>query len=124
MFILIKNVSEHLLTEQRNSLKRQAINTVRSSNADPSTANPGMFQLDIVLKKGRNLAIRDRGGTSDPYVKFKISGKEVFRSRTIHKNLNPVWDEKATLLIENLREPLYVKVSERLAGMLLWHHID
>ncbi|MGH0155427.1 UNVERIFIED_CONTAM: hypothetical protein FKN15_044273, partial [Acipenser sinensis] len=48
-------------------------------------------------------------GTSDPYVKFKISGKEVFRSRTIHKNLNPVWDEKASLLIENLREPLYVK---------------
>lgn len=63
-------------------------------------------------------------GTSDPYVKFKISGKEVFRSRTIHKNLNPVWDEKASLLIENLREPLYVKVSERSAGMLLWHRID
>ncbi|XP_058843510.1 multiple C2 and transmembrane domain-containing protein 1-like isoform X3 [Acipenser ruthenus] len=88
------------------------INTVRPSNADPSTANPGMFQLDIVLKKGHNLAIRDRGGTSDPYVKFKISGKEVFRSRTIHKNLNPVWDEKASLLIENLREPVYVKVFD------------
>ncbi|XP_041093619.1 multiple C2 and transmembrane domain-containing protein 1-like isoform X12 [Polyodon spathula] len=71
-----------------------------------------MFQLDIVLKTGHNLAIRDRGGTSDPYVKFKISGKEVFRSRTIHKNLNPVWDEKASLLIENLKEPLYVKVFD------------
>lgn len=50
-------------------------------------------------------------GTSDPYVKFKITGKEVFRSKTIHKNLNPVWDEKVTLLVDNIREPLYVKVS-------------
>lgn len=50
-------------------------------------------------------------GTSDPYVKFKIAGKEVFRSKTIHKNLNPVWDERVTLLVETLRDPLYVKVK-------------
>ncbi|XP_059403685.1 multiple C2 and transmembrane domain-containing protein 1-like isoform X5 [Carassius carassius] len=71
-----------------------------------------MYQLDIVLKKGNNLAIRDRGGTSDPYVKFKVAGKEVFRSKTINKNLNPVWDEKVSLLVESLREPLYVKVFD------------
>uniref|UniRef100_A0A8C1KSD9 Multiple C2 domains, transmembrane 1a n=1 Tax=Cyprinus carpio TaxID=7962 RepID=A0A8C1KSD9_CYPCA len=77
-----------------------------------SSCRPGMYQLDIVLKKGNNLAIRDRGGTSDPYVKFKIAGKEIFRSKTIHKNLNPVWDEKVSLLVESLREPLYVKVFD------------
>lgn len=49
-------------------------------------------------------------GSSDPYVKFKLAGKEVFRSRTIHKNLNPVWDQKTTLIIDSLSEPLYVKV--------------
>ncbi|MCI4392596.1 hypothetical protein PGIGA_G00147580 [Pangasianodon gigas] len=89
------------------------INTVGPSNADPpALISPGMYQLDIVLKKGINLAIRDRGGTSDPYVKFKIAGKEVFRSKTIHKNLNPVWEEKVTLLVDNIREPLYVKVFD------------
>lgn len=51
-------------------------------------------------------------GTSDPYVKFKIAGKEVFRSKTIHKNLNPVWDERVSLLVETLRDPLYVKVQK------------
>lgn len=49
-------------------------------------------------------------GTSDPYVKFKLGGKEVFRSKTIHKNLNPVWEEKTSILIDNLREPIYIKV--------------
>ncbi|KAL7836730.1 hypothetical protein AOLI_G00280140 [Acnodon oligacanthus] len=89
------------------------INIVGPSNADPpAPIHPGMYQLDIVLKKGNNLAIRDRGGTSDPYVKFKIAGKEIFRSKTIHKNLNPVWDEKVSLLVDSLREPLYVKVFD------------
>ncbi|XP_049618144.1 multiple C2 and transmembrane domain-containing protein 1 isoform X6 [Syngnathus scovelli] len=81
-------------------------------NAEPAPPSPAMYQLDIVLKKGNNLAIRDRTGTSDPYVKFKIQGKEVFRSKTIHKNLNPVWDERASLLVESLRDPLYVKVFD------------
>ncbi|KAK7120927.1 hypothetical protein R3I94_020797 [Phoxinus phoxinus] len=71
-----------------------------------------MYQLDIVLKRGNNLAIRDRGGTSDPYVKFKIAGKEVFRSKIIHKNLNPVWDERVCLIVDNLQEPLYIKVFD------------
>ncbi|XP_062290972.1 multiple C2 and transmembrane domain-containing protein 1-like isoform X8 [Scomber scombrus] len=71
-----------------------------------------MYKLEIELKRGHNLAIRDRGGSSDPYVKFKLAGKEVFRSKTIHKNLNPVWDEKTTLLLDCLSEPLYVKVFD------------
>uniref|UniRef100_A0A3Q2DRX3 Multiple C2 domains, transmembrane 1b n=1 Tax=Cyprinodon variegatus TaxID=28743 RepID=A0A3Q2DRX3_CYPVA len=71
-----------------------------------------MYKLEIELKRGHNLAIRDRGGTSDPYVKFKLAGKEVFRSKTIHKNLNPVWDEKITLVVDSLSDPLYVKVFD------------
>ncbi|XP_044302225.1 multiple C2 and transmembrane domain-containing protein 1 isoform X3 [Varanus komodoensis] len=71
-----------------------------------------MYQLDITLKRGHNLAARDRRGTSDPYVKFKIGGKEIFRSKTIHKTLNPVWEERSSIIIENLREQLYVKVFD------------
>uniref|UniRef100_A0A663NAU3 Multiple C2 and transmembrane domain-containing protein 1 n=1 Tax=Athene cunicularia TaxID=194338 RepID=A0A663NAU3_ATHCN len=84
----------------------------RTSNEDFPSGDPGMYQLDITLRRGQNLAARDRGGTSDPYVKFKLGGKEVFRSKTIHKNLNPVWEEKAYILIDNLREPLYIKVFD------------
>ncbi|XP_036062851.1 multiple C2 and transmembrane domain-containing protein 1 isoform X1 [Onychomys torridus] len=90
----------------------QKINTVGTSNADVPLADPGMYQLDITLRRGQSLAARDRGGTSDPYVKFKIGRKEVFRSKIIHKNLNPVWEEKACILVDHLREPLYIKVFD------------
>ncbi|XP_067339495.1 multiple C2 and transmembrane domain-containing protein 1 isoform X2 [Channa argus] len=86
----------------------------RSSGVTPERVAPssGMYKLDIELRRGHNLAVRDRGGSSDPYVKFKLAGKEVFRSKTIHKNLNPVWDDKTTLIIDSLSEPLYVKVFD------------
>nr|XP_046243015.1 multiple C2 and transmembrane domain-containing protein 1-like isoform X4 [Scatophagus argus] len=98
----------------RKNASDSGINIGGPSNAEPAPQppSPAMYQLDIVLKKGNNLAIRDRTGTSDPYVKFKIAGKEVFRSKTIHKNLNPVWDERVSLLVETLRDPLYVKVFD------------
>ncbi|KAM4635711.1 multiple C2 and transmembrane domain-containing protein 1 isoform 2-T2 [Polymixia lowei] len=85
-----------------------------SSGANPDRALPssGMYKLEIKLKSGYNLAVRDRGGSSDPYVKFKLNGKEVFRSKTIHKNLNPVWNERTTLITDSLNEPLYVKVFD------------
>ncbi|PWA26585.1 hypothetical protein CCH79_00001279 [Gambusia affinis] len=84
------------------------------SPSEAATSTPGMYKLEIELKRGYNLAIRDRGGagSSDPYVKFKLAGKEVFRSKIIHKNLNPVWDEKTTLIVDSLSEPLYVKVFD------------
>ncbi|XP_056676791.1 multiple C2 and transmembrane domain-containing protein 1 isoform X9 [Monodelphis domestica] len=88
------------------------INTIGTSNADLPLVDPGMYQLDITLRRGQNLAARDRGGTSDPYVKFKIGGKEVFRSKIIHKNLNPVWEEKACIFVDQTREPLYIKVFD------------
>uniref|UniRef100_A0A3Q0QS38 Multiple C2 and transmembrane domain containing 1 n=1 Tax=Amphilophus citrinellus TaxID=61819 RepID=A0A3Q0QS38_AMPCI len=83
-----------------------------ASGVSPERARSGMYKLEIELKRGHNLAVRDRAGTSDPYVKFKLAGKEVFRSKIIHKNLNPVWDEKTTLIMDSLSEPLYVKVFD------------
>ncbi|XP_060893944.1 multiple C2 and transmembrane domain-containing protein 1 isoform X6 [Labrus mixtus] len=98
----------------RKNASDSGINIVGPSNAETTARppSPAMYQLDIILKKGNNLAIRDRTGTSDPYVKFKIAGKEVFRSKTIHKNLNPVWEERVSLLVDTLRDPLYVKVFD------------
>ncbi|ETE71807.1 Multiple C2 and transmembrane domain-containing protein 1, partial [Ophiophagus hannah] len=94
------------------SYYRQKFGLAGTSNVELPPAEPGMYQLDITLRRGTNLAVRDRRGTSDPYVKFKLGGKEIFRSKTISKNLNPVWEERTSILIEHLREQLYIKVFD------------
>ncbi|EMP35240.1 Multiple C2 and transmembrane domain-containing protein 2 [Chelonia mydas] len=71
------------------------------------------YLLTIHLKEGRNLVIRDRCGTSDPYVKFKLNGKTLYKSKVIYKNLNPVWDETVVLPIRTLDQKLRVKVYDR-----------
>lgn len=55
------------------SLFPQGINIVEPSNAEPTPRppSPAMYQLDIVLKKGNNLAIRDRTGKGS--VSFPLS---------------------------------------------------
>ncbi|NXJ67657.1 MCTP1 protein, partial [Rostratula benghalensis] len=96
----------------RPASSRGRTNLVETSDVDFPSGDSRMYQLDVTLRRGQNLAARDRGGTSDPYVKFKLGGKEVFRSKTIHKNLNPVWEEKTCIIIDNPREPLYIKVFD------------
>uniref|UniRef100_A0A7N5P5D4 Multiple C2 and transmembrane domain-containing protein 2 n=1 Tax=Ailuropoda melanoleuca TaxID=9646 RepID=A0A7N5P5D4_AILME len=75
--------------------------------------SPFAYLLTIHLKEGRNLVIRDRCGTSDPYVKFKLDGKTLYKSKVIYKNLNPVWDEIVVLPIQSLDQKLHVKVYDR-----------
>ncbi|XP_075431363.1 multiple C2 and transmembrane domain-containing protein 2 isoform X2 [Ascaphus truei] len=71
------------------------------------------YLLTIHLKEGRNLVIRDRSGTSDPYVKFKLGKKTLYKSKVIYKNLNPVWDETLVLPIQSLDQKLHIKVYDR-----------
>ena len=51
-------------------------------------------------------------GTSDPYVKFKINGKQCYKSRIVYKNLNPKWDETFCVPIEDPYTPMHVKVFD------------
>lgn len=53
-------------------------------------------------------------GASDPYVKVKCSGRLLHKSRTVHRDLNPVWDESVTLPIEDPFQALTIKVLSTL----------
>ncbi|XP_072514792.1 multiple C2 and transmembrane domain-containing protein 1 isoform X2 [Salminus brasiliensis] len=111
-FTILPGVSR--LEDVQEQLAENSENIKASGHDNTQLVLPrsGMYKLDILLKRGHNLAIRDRGGSSDPYVKFKLGKKEVFRSKIIHKNLNPEWDESFCLPVENLNEPLYIKVFD------------
>jgi Ca2+-dependent lipid-binding protein len=51
-------------------------------------------------------------GASDPYCKFCIDGKTLYKSRIVYKTLNPKWDETFTLPVDDLGKVITVKVYD------------
>lgn len=54
----------------------------------------------------------NRIGTSDPYVKFKMNGRLLHKSKTVHRDLNPIWDETFAAPIEDPFQIIYIKVFD------------
>ncbi|XP_016376778.1 multiple C2 and transmembrane domain-containing protein 2-like [Sinocyclocheilus rhinocerous] len=84
-----------------------------SQNQGASAQQKVQYLLTINLKEGRSLVIRDRSGTSDPFVKFKLDGKNIYKSKVVNKNLNPIWNELFSFPIRDLDQTLHLKVYDR-----------
>lgn len=54
-------------------------------------------------------------GTSDPYVKFKLEGKQLYKSKVVYKNLNPRWNESFSYPLRDREHTVEVRV-----GTLVW----
>ncbi|XP_036399869.1 multiple C2 and transmembrane domain-containing protein 2-like [Megalops cyprinoides] len=85
----------------------------RGGESPSSVSQRSFYLLTVTLKEGRNLVIRDRCGTSDPYVKFKLDGKTIYKSKVVYKNLNPSWNESFSLPLRSLEQKLLIKVYDR-----------
>ena len=108
----LKNgLAEDEAKSQKSSIFKQTDNSLRESfHSVEDIAESTHYQLQVHLKQGHDLAPRDSCGTSDPYVKFLIDNKLMYKSKTIDKDLNPFWDEKFYIYTENLFMPLAIKV--------------
>ncbi|XP_029008653.1 multiple C2 and transmembrane domain-containing protein 2 isoform X2 [Betta splendens] len=72
------------------------------------------YLLNINLKRGKNLVIRDkRAGSSDPYVKFKMEGKQLYKSKVVYKNLNPRWNESFSYPLRDRDHVMEVRVFDK-----------
>ncbi|KAF9306138.1 hypothetical protein BGZ74_007485 [Mortierella antarctica] len=60
----------------------------------PKERLDNMGNMTVTLVRGKDLIAADRGGASDPYVVFKVNGKEVYKSEVVKKTLNPEFNEK------------------------------
>lgn len=50
-------------------------------------------------------------GTSDPYVKFKLDGKQFYKSKVVYKSLNPRWNESISYPLRDIEHTLDVRVG-------------
>ncbi|XP_040019532.2 multiple C2 and transmembrane domain-containing protein 2 isoform X2 [Gasterosteus aculeatus] len=83
----------------------------------PDVQNPDPWQrylLNINLNQGKNLVIRGkRSGNSDPYVKFKLEGKQFYKSKVIYKTLNPRWNESFSHPLRDREHAVDVRVYNK-----------
>ncbi|CDR40167.1 CYFA0S04e05028g1_1 [Cyberlindnera fabianii] len=63
--------------------------------------NTGTLDLDIISAEG--LPSSDSNGKSDPFIKVYVNddSDNVYKTKTIKKTLDPVWNEKTSLEISN-----------------------
>uniref|UniRef100_A0A8C7RGQ8 Multiple C2 domains, transmembrane 2a n=1 Tax=Oncorhynchus mykiss TaxID=8022 RepID=A0A8C7RGQ8_ONCMY len=51
--------------------------------------------------------------TSDPYVKFKLEGKTIYKSKVVYKNLNPKWSESFSFPLQDREQVVDVRVYDK-----------
>ena len=56
-------------------------------------AGPEVYYIELDVISGNDLAAKDIGGKSDPFVKITVGG-EHRQTKVIKKTLNPEWKEK------------------------------
>jgi hypothetical protein len=60
---------------------------------DPSESINNMGNLRVDVMDAADLPSADRNGFSDPYCKFRLNGKEVYKTKIQKKTLHPAWNE-------------------------------
>lgn len=60
---------------------------------DPSESINNMGTLRCEILDAADLPAADRNGYSDPYCKFQLNGRQVYKSETQKKTLHPAWNE-------------------------------
>jgi Ca2+-dependent lipid-binding protein len=68
---------------------------------DPETEDKEPNCLELTAIQGKQLLIMDTGmfstgGSSDPFVRFRIPGFKDQQTAYIRKTINPIWNEKIT----------------------------
>ncbi|EFO22670.2 C2 domain-containing protein [Loa loa] len=106
----VDEMGDMLSTPFMSSTTNEQNHSVMTKDSNPEVYVT--FSVRIYLKEGHNLVIRDASGSSDPYVKFKYKSRTYFKSSTIYKNLNPIWDEEFTLLIDDPTTPICMDVYD------------
>lgn len=68
---------------------------------DPSERADNSGKLKVDVMDAADLPAADRNGFSDPYCKFILNGKEVYKSDKQRKTLHPAWNESFETMIRS-----------------------
>ena len=97
LLIMIKyKPTELILKGQEGAVSRVTVNIKYlpvKMQLDPSESINNMGTLRVDVLDAADLPAADRNGYSDPYCKFNLNDKEVYKTKIQKKTLHPAWNE-------------------------------
>lgn len=82
---------------------------------DPIESLENQGNLTVTVVKATNLTAADRGGTSDPFIRFYVDGERVYKTQTVKKTLNPVFSKDETFtvpIVNRMFTPVIAKIFD------------
>eukprot|EP00475_Leptophrys_vorax_P016864 TRINITY_DN23362_c0_g1_i1.p1 TRINITY_DN23362_c0_g1~~TRINITY_DN23362_c0_g1_i1.p1 ORF type:complete len:754 (-),score=236.71 TRINITY_DN23362_c0_g1_i1:41-2302(-) len=83
--------------------------------AEQKDDGPKQYVVSIVASQGRKLLAKDVGGTSDPFLTLEVADPvtkghpQIAKSSTVFATLNPVWNERIEVVLDNKPTKFAVK---------------
>ena len=79
-----------------------SLSSVLTNTSLANNTTDQVYWIELYVERGKDLAIKDINGTSDPYVKVYHETEEKHTTSTVYKSLNPIWSEKISFLVHDL----------------------
>ena len=114
----IATIKADALLKRYSSLQggAEAPSLERKMSVNPDVRLDQMGTLEVLVKRANNLVAKDSNGYSDPFAVITVHGKKRFRTRIIHKSLDPVWDQTGQYigqLKHFLKSPMRINLYDR-----------